>query len=129
MALQNPKRTRLIGLRLTSEEYHKIERACSHTTCRKLSEYVRRVLFHRPITVLQRNASLDDFMTEMMVLRTDLNRATQHCENTASSLRILAYVHRWEAALDRYEKDQQQLLQTVLQIHHRLNQIADQWLQ
>ncbi len=73
MEEKNSFRTRIIGLRLTSEEYEQIEKKCKNSNAGKLSEYVRRVLFNKPLTVYQRNQSLDDFMTEMMQLRSELN--------------------------------------------------------
>jgi hypothetical protein len=59
-------RTRIIGLRLTQKEYQQIEKKFKNSTAKKMSDYVRHVLFDKPITVYQRNKSLDDFMTEMI---------------------------------------------------------------
>jgi hypothetical protein len=65
---------RIIGLRLSPKEYEQIEKQFSNSTARKMSDYVRHVLFDKPITVYQRNKSLDDFMAEMILLRNELNR-------------------------------------------------------
>ncbi len=73
MGRENSNRTRIIGLRLTPKEYAIIERKWKASTCRKLSDYVRHNLFEKPITSYYRNQSLDDFMTEMVLLRTELN--------------------------------------------------------
>ena len=66
-------RTRIIGLRLTIKEYEQIEKNWKASTCRKLSDYVRRSLFEKPIVTTYRNQSLDDFMSEAMRLRNELN--------------------------------------------------------
>ena len=68
MGRENSNRTRIIGLRLTPGEYTKIEQKWKASTCRKLSDYVRRNLFEKPVTSYYRNQSLDDFMAEMALL-------------------------------------------------------------
>jgi X-Pro dipeptidyl-peptidase C-terminal non-catalytic domain len=62
-------RSRLVGLRFTPEEYLLLHDKYKATTCRQLSEYIRRILFEKKITVFTRNQSMDDFMTELIVLR------------------------------------------------------------
>ncbi len=73
MEQTNTNRTRIIGLRLTLKEYEQIEKKFKASTCRKLSDYVRRSIFEKPIVTTYRNQSLDDSMTEMMRLRNELN--------------------------------------------------------
>lgn len=58
---------------LTAEEYSKIERKRKTSACRKLSDYVRKHLFDKPIVTAYRKKSLDDFMEEMNILRNELN--------------------------------------------------------
>src|SRR5690349_17669514 len=70
---ENQKRNRLIQARLTPAEYDRIHRKFQKTTCRKLSDYMRKVLLDKAVTVNMRNQSLDDFMAEMIVLRNELN--------------------------------------------------------
>lgn len=66
-------RTRLITLRLNREEYRQLESKFKATTCRKMSDYMRKVLLTGKVTVLIRNGSLDDFMAEMILLRNELS--------------------------------------------------------
>lgn len=60
MEANNSNRFRIIGLRLTPKEYEQIEKKWKSTTCRKLSNYVRRSLFEKSIVTTYRNQSLDD---------------------------------------------------------------------
>lgn len=55
MEKENSNRTRIVGLRFTPAEYARIERKWKATTCRKLSEYIRKYLFDKPITTNYRN--------------------------------------------------------------------------
>ena len=48
-------RTRIIGLRLTPKEYEQLEKKWKASTCRKLSDYVRRILFEKPIVTTYRD--------------------------------------------------------------------------
>ena len=73
MEKENSLRTRIIGLRLTIKEYQLIENQFKNSTAKKMRDYVRHVLFNKPITAYQRNKSLDNFMKEIISLRNELN--------------------------------------------------------
>ena len=72
MSEQNNNRIKWLHIRLKPEEYTKIQNTFSKTTCRKLSDYARKILLEKPVTATIRDQSLDDFMAEMMRLRTEL---------------------------------------------------------
>lgn len=129
MEKKNSFRTRIIGLRLTSAEYEQIEKKCKNSTSRKLSEYVRRVLFDKPITVYQRNQSLDDFMTEMMQLRTELNGIGNNFNQAVKKLHTLRQIEEFKNWIITYELEKKILLNKVDEIKNRINKIADEWLQ
>lgn len=82
-------RTRLVTLRLTKEEYGQLERKFKATTCRKMSDYLRSVLLKGKVTVLTRNASLDDFMTELILLRNELNAIGNNYNQAVHKLHTL----------------------------------------
>ncbi len=72
METQNANRSRIIGIRLTPRcgDHNEFKT----TTSRKLSDYLRHVLFNGSITPSRtRNQSLDDFMAEVMQLRRELH--------------------------------------------------------
>lgn len=73
MSEQNNNRTKWLHLRLSSDEYAKLHKQFSKTTCRKISDYSRKILLGKPLTTTYRNQSLDDFMAGMMQLRSELN--------------------------------------------------------
>lgn len=66
-------RTRMVHVRLTQDEYQKLQQRFQKTTCRKFSEYLRHCLFDKPVITTYRNTSLDDFMIEMSALKKELN--------------------------------------------------------
>lgn len=126
---EHKNRTRVIGIRLTPEEFDKLEGWRRQSTTPEISEFIRRVLFGKPITVNQRNRSLDDCMAEMMRLRSELNAIGNNFNQAVKRLhqqRDIDGVGEWAA---RYASDQEVLLGKIGAIKERINQIADQWLQ
>ncbi|MXN91688.1 plasmid mobilization relaxosome protein MobC [Flavobacterium sp. Sd200] len=74
----NAQRSHWLHLRLRAEEHEKLMRKFKATTCRKVSEYVRNCLFEKPITMLHRNASLDQGLQELSLLREELRAIGQN---------------------------------------------------
>ena len=118
-----------LHIRLKEEDYNKINRKFSKSTCRKLSEYARRVLLDKTITVNQRNQSLDDFMTEMIKLRNELNRLGNNFNQSVKKLHTLNQLQEFKSWLILNETNQKILLGKVDEIKSKINQISDKWLQ
>ena len=96
-----PVRSRWLHLRLRPEEHQKLMRKYQATTCRKLSEFVRNCLFEKPITVLQRNASLDNALLELTNLREELRAIGQNLNQVAHKVNgnpALAAHPDWQAS-------------------------------
>ena len=122
-------RTRIIGLRLTPDEYEKIEKKWKHTTCRKLSEYVRHSLFEKPIVTAYRNQSADDFMAEMAQLRKELNHVGNNFNQAVKKLHTLQKVTEFKSWLIAYEVEKRTLFNKVDEIKNHIKKMAEKWLQ
>jgi hypothetical protein len=122
-------KTRLLQARLTPAEYEKIEKKFSKTTCRKLSEFVRKVMLDKPVTVNMRNQSLDDFMTEMIALRNELNAIGNNYNQLIKRLHLLQEIPEIKSWLLLHESARKILLNKVDEIKVKINSIDDQWLQ
>ena len=129
MEKENSLRNRIIGLRLTSKEYKQIEKQFTNSTAKKMSDYVRCVLFDKPITVYQRNQSLDDFMTEMIRLRNELNNIGNNFNQAVKKLHTLQQIAEFKSWIITYELEKKILFNKVDEIKNRINKIADEWLQ
>jgi len=55
-------------IKLSEAEYKKIKNGFSMSTKRKLSDYARSILLDKRITVYTRSKSLDDFISEMILM-------------------------------------------------------------
>ena len=129
MKKEKNNRSRLVGLRFTAEEFAKLDEWRRKSTTPEISEYIRRVVFGKPITVYQRNQSLDDVMAEMTRLRTELNAIGTNLNQIVKRLHLLRELEGMEEWTVSYDRDANLLLKVITNIKEKINQIADQWLQ
>ena len=93
-----------------------------------MSEYVRKVLLDKAITINQRNQSLDDFMAEMIVLRKELNAIGINFNQAVKKLNALEQITEIKSWLGDYNLSGQILIKKITEIKSKINQINDQWL-
>ena len=126
---QKTNRSKLLQVRLTPNELEKINHKFSHSTTRKLSDFVRKKLLDKPIAIYTRNQSLDDFMAEMILLRGELNTIGNNYNQVVKMLHSLQHFSEIKAWLILNESSKQILLKKVEEIKVKINQINEQWLQ
>ena len=122
-------RKRIIGLRLTGDEFGILEKSWKKSTVKKLSEYVRRVLFGKAVTVYTRNQSLDDLMAELILLRKELNAIGVNFNQAVHRLHTLDHLPQMQRWLKRFEADRDKFFLQVEEVKMKINSIAEQWLQ
>lgn len=121
-------RTRFVALRLTDEEYTVVEKQWKKTTLKKLSKYLRQVLFGKAVTVNTRDASLDEMMNELSVLRRELNAIGNNFNQAVHRLHTLDHLPQMQLWLKGFERDKDVLFRKVEEIGERMNLMADKWL-
>ena len=129
MERENSNRTRIVGLRFTPEEYAKIERKWKASTCRKLSDYIRKHLFDKPINTMYRNQSLDDMTCEMMLLYKQLNGIGNNFNQAVKKLHTLDQIPEFKVWIISSEQDKKILLNKVEEIKICIQKISEKWLQ
>jgi len=122
-------RKRIIGLRLTGDEYAELSKNWKQTTVRKLSEYVRRLLFRRSFTVYTRDQSKDELLAEMALLRRELNSIGVNFNQAVHRLNMLDHAPQMRVWLERFEKDKERFFVAVDAINSRLKLLSSAWLQ
>lgn len=127
--MQKQNRSRIIGLRFTQQEYENLKTKSAQTTTPQISTFIRKMLFGKPITVKQRNQSLDDCMAELMRLRTELNRIGHNFNQAAKRLHTLVQLYEFRDWLTSYDKDRILLFNKIDAIEKKMNTISDAWLQ
>jgi hypothetical protein len=129
MSEQNNNRTRWLHLRLTPDEFEKIHRQFSKTTCRKLSDYARKILLGKPLIATTRNQSLDDFMAEAIRLRNDLNGIGNNFNQAVKKLHTLNQIPEFMHWIITYEIEKQILFNKMDEIKNHIKKIGEKWLQ
>ncbi len=129
MEVKKSCRSRIIGLRLTLTEYQHLEKKWKNSTCRKLSDYVRRCVFEKPIVTFYRNQSLDDLMAEVIRLRNELNGIGNNFNQAVKKLHTLYQIAEFRSWLITYELEKQILLKKVDEIKNDIQKMGEKWLQ
>jgi len=122
-------RSRLVGLRLKPAEYNLLYDKFRLTTCRQLSDYIRRILFEKKITVYIRNKSMDEFMAEMIVLRNELSAIGNNLNQAVRKLNSLDQIPEIKRWLFFNDPAQKAISQKVEDIKTHINKFSDQWSQ
>jgi hypothetical protein len=79
---------RFLSIRLSQEEFKEVYRQCENSTCRSLTEYAKKVLTKKPVTVKIRNQSQDDLLQVMIGIKNRLDQLTARAEElNAGNLR------------------------------------------
>jgi hypothetical protein len=129
MKEKKQNRTEHLHVRFTPTEYEKINSGFSKSTCRKLSDYVRKILLEKPIKVNHRNQSLDDFMAELIILRNELNAIGNNYNQVVKRLHTVEDSTELKSWLLLNESAKKIMLQKVQEIKSKISSINDVWLQ
>jgi hypothetical protein len=129
MRLDNTnKKKGWISFRVKPEEYDKIHQHLSNTTHRKLSEYARKILLNKPVTVKYRNQTADEFLAAMISLKNELNSIGKNFNQAVKKLHTMDQVFEFRFWLIMHEPDIKITMQKIEEIKTKLIQIYEQWL-
>ena len=121
--------TKRITIRLKETEFIQLDAQFRKTTCRKFSDYLRKIMLAQPITILYRNASADAFLTEMIVLKNELSAIGNNFNQMVKKLHAFEYSAEIKAWAAINETSKENLNKKMQEIREKLNQIYEQWLQ
>lgn len=122
-------RTKHLHILLTETEYREINSHLEKTTCQNRSDYVRRVLLKKPVTLNYRNQSLDEILEEMIRLKTALQAIGDNFNQAVRQLHTLDTTPEVRTWLLLNENRLASLLRTTEEIKVRMNQIYERWSQ
>lgn len=129
MKRTNSNRTCCIQLNFTPEEYAKIEDQWTATTCRTRSNYLRNQIFEKPITINYRDQSIDEYMSEIIQLRVELNVLVNNCNQTEKKQDEPQQITSCIDSNFKVELQKEQLLVKVEEIENHIQKMAEKWLQ
>jgi mobilization protein NikA len=122
-----PKRTKWLTIRMTEQEYTQLEKLGAKTISPNLSDYGRRVLLQKPVTVRYRNQSLDDFLADMLILRRELNAIGSNFNQAVHRLHSLHIVPEIQHWILINEQDKTQLFRQIETISNKINDAYTLW--
>ena len=124
----NANRTRVIRLRLTADEYANLDKKWKKSTCRAMSDYVRRSIFEKTITATYRSQSVDDLVGELAVLKRELNAIGNNWNQSVKRLHTLNQIAEFKTWLVAYEIEKKTLVNKLDEIKKHIQNIAESWL-
>ena len=117
-----------ISFRVKPTEYEIINGLFAKSTCRNLSEYARKVLLQKPVTIRYRNESADEFLQQMLLLKKELNSIGNNYNQVVKKLHTLDHdpqIKRW--LLD-HDASYQKILHQTERMFLFVHQIHRKWL-
>jgi len=118
-----------LTVRLNEDEEKKLNKFFSRTTSGSLSEYARDVLLSEPVNVIYRNQSADEFLSEMILLKKELNAIGNNFNQAVHKLHMLDHVPEIKAWAILNESSKKVFIKKVDEIKVKINQIYQQWSQ
>ena len=99
------------------------------STCRKLSDYLRRSLFGKPIVTTYRNSSMDNIMTELARVRTELNALGNNLNQAVKKLNTLQKIPEFKGWLVTHELERRTLQNKLDEVRNNIKKLLEIWLQ
>ncbi len=122
-------RRKIIVVRMSEKEYNILEKLIASSTEKTVSNYLRKVALRRPVTIIYRNGTADDFLNEMIQLKKELNAIGNNFNQAVHKLHTLDRIPEFRNWIQHYESVHHQFLQKADQIIAHGNQIYQIWLQ
>jgi hypothetical protein len=129
METENNNRKRRIYIRLTDKEFTTLESRYKSTTCRSISEYVRHCLFGRPITTVARDASVDDAITQMSHLNSELNAIGSNFNQLVRKINATSQTAEIKGLLLLFESQRKAMFSKIDEVKEQIQKLAKRWLQ
>jgi hypothetical protein len=75
---------RFLSIRLSEDEYKEVYGHLQQSACRSLTEYVKKVLTNKPVTVKIRDQSREDLLQQLVLIKTRLETLIDKGQNGQS---------------------------------------------
>jgi MobC-like protein len=118
-----------LTIRLNKTEAEKLNKFYSKTTCNSLSEYGRKVLLQEPVTIYHRNQTADDFLQEMVQLKSELQAIGKNYNQVVKKLHTLDAVPEIKTWALLNESSRQLYFKKLEEIQEKIHKIYTLWSQ
>ena len=121
-------RKKWLTIRLNEPEEKKLLDYFQKSSAPALSEYARDVLLKKPVTIVYRNASADEWLEEMILLRKELNAIGNNFNQAVHKLHTLDHIPEVKLWAIQNEMNKNEFFAKVKEILFRMNEIYELWL-
>jgi hypothetical protein len=118
-----------LTIRLNDEEQKRLKDLYKVTTCKALSEYARDILLQQPVVINYRNQSVDETLSELSQLVTELNAIGRNVNQAVKKLHTLDHLPELQTWILLNESSKQLLFKKIDEIKNYIVQMHEQWLQ
>lgn len=125
---QTEVKSKMVVIRMNSQEYEQVERLRKQSTEKNLSSYLRKVSLQKPVTIKYRNQSADDFLAQMLELKKELNAIGNNFNQAVHKLHLLDKIPEFRAWIQQYDGLHQAFIRKAEQINFKVNELYEQWL-
>lgn len=122
-------RNKWLTIRLSEEEDKILSRLKGKTTSGSLSEYARKILLREPVTVIYRNQVADDFLQEMIHLKTELNAIGKNFNQVVHKLHSLDSLSQVQPWIALNESSKRAFFEKLEEVSDKMDKIYRLWLQ
>jgi hypothetical protein len=114
---------------MKEKEYEQVQKLGAKTATTSLSDYGRRVLVQKPVSVRYRNQSLDDFLADMLVLRRELGAIGTNFNQSVHHLHTLHIAPEIQHLILINEQDKTHLFRLIEALSNKVNDPYILWSQ
>lgn len=123
------KKNHFIHVGLTIAEFSKIDNMYKISTCRSKAEYVRELISNRPITIFNRNQSLDNLIEEIVILNNAINTLKIDLSKILETKHLNTNGSQFEKLIQGTEVKMGNLYTKMDEVKTKIERIVEKWLQ
>lgn len=127
MKEKDDQRTKWLHVRLTEKEQQQILAQFKKTDTRRISDFARKILLGKPMIGTYRNKSMDEFIVELVRLRTELNHIGNNFNQLVKKLHTSTSSQQMAALLSTYQAERKSLMERIENIHLFIQEKGKQW--
>lgn len=124
-----PKKYRHVYLGIPIAEYVEIEKKYKKSTCRSLSEYIRNIIIHNPITIRYRDQSLEDLIEEIVLLNDHMKQVKETGYQVLKKMQSDQEISQCKLVLTEFQDTIVHLNKRIEEIKLQIEKIVERWSQ
>jgi hypothetical protein len=129
MNQEKQKREKSIQVRVTNTEYEKLISRFKETACRKFSEYIRAIIFKKPVIVFTRDRSKDECLLELIQLKKELNAIGINFNQFVKRLHTIDHLQTAASFLNAQKILLSSVTEKITKIKDYMIKVSEQWSQ